>query len=369
MENVSLPRASAVLRESSLDMIKVIATILIIFHHYAQSYSGEYTFIKYYDGSFYFGYLVELFFVISGYCSLHMLGRVESRAETFPTFLKKRTGRLIPMLMITAAADQVLQGMYLAVSGIPNPGRVSLWGAIISGLGIQTGGAFLSKGVNNPTWYVSVLLICYVFMFFLTWLSRRINVPCWYLFAGMVIVGASSLTYSLTLPFLNFYASRGYLAFFYGILLGKVNQRYELHKQMKFQIVNILFQAGFWFCFIFMPSTVLSDMRWLLTFLVWPGMILLLKAPVIEKFVHGGLWNSLAKYSFNAYVWHSCLLKVLTLYTAVTGQKPFYSRISMLIFTAAAFLLGVISYRWIETPIAKRLARNTLPAPKEVIAK
>lgn len=344
-------------RESSLDMIKVIATILIVFHHYAQTFPGDYTFIRYFDGKFYFGHLVELFFIISGYFSLHMLGKIQSGADRFPAFLKKRTCRLIPMLMITAIADQIFKGIFLIVTETPNDGRISLWGTIISGLGIQTGGAFLPRGVNNPTWYVSVLLICYVLMFFLTWLSKRGKVPCWYFFAGMVLLGASSLTYSLNHPFLNFYTSRGYMAFFFGILLGEANRRWQLHKRISFQIVNTLLLTVFWVSFALLPSAVDEDMRLLLTFLVWPGTILLMKAPIIERFVHSGFWGILAKYSFNAYVWHSPLLKLLGVYTGITGQRPFDTRTAMLVFTASAFAIGIVSHYLIEKPIANWLNR------------
>ncbi len=55
-------------RKYSLDVLRIIATILIIFHHYGQV-TGLYLegHINYWNGRFYFGYVVEFFFLLSGY--------------------------------------------------------------------------------------------------------------------------------------------------------------------------------------------------------------------------------------------------------------------------------------------------------------
>ena len=55
-------------RKYSLDVLRIIATILIVFHHYGQV-TGLYLegHINYWNGRFYFGYVVEFFFLLSGY--------------------------------------------------------------------------------------------------------------------------------------------------------------------------------------------------------------------------------------------------------------------------------------------------------------
>lgn len=40
--------------------------------------------------------------------------------------------------------------------------QTTLWGTIIASLGIQDGWALPNPCVNNPTWYISVLLLCYI---------------------------------------------------------------------------------------------------------------------------------------------------------------------------------------------------------------
>ena len=53
------------------DIIKTLAATLIVFHHYQQVFKCEFSGINFYSGLFNFGYLVELFFMISGFLTLY----------------------------------------------------------------------------------------------------------------------------------------------------------------------------------------------------------------------------------------------------------------------------------------------------------
>lgn len=54
-------------RNSAMDCLRVLATVLIVFHHYQQFTGVRFAYINFWDGRFYFGWLVEFFFVMSGY--------------------------------------------------------------------------------------------------------------------------------------------------------------------------------------------------------------------------------------------------------------------------------------------------------------
>ena len=54
-------------RNYSLDMVKIVATICIVFHHY-HGFSGVvFSNLNFDNGRYYFGWNVELFFMISGF--------------------------------------------------------------------------------------------------------------------------------------------------------------------------------------------------------------------------------------------------------------------------------------------------------------
>ena len=54
-------------RFTNLDFIKVIIATLIVFHHYQYLSGIKFNHINFYGGRIYYGYLVELFFMISGF--------------------------------------------------------------------------------------------------------------------------------------------------------------------------------------------------------------------------------------------------------------------------------------------------------------
>lgn len=53
------------------DYIKIIAASLLVFHHYQQVFACKFAGINFYEGHIQFGFLVELFFTISGYLTLY----------------------------------------------------------------------------------------------------------------------------------------------------------------------------------------------------------------------------------------------------------------------------------------------------------
>ena len=54
-----------------LDILKIISATLIVFHHYQQAFQVRFDFIDFFGGRIYFGNLVELFFMISGFLTLY----------------------------------------------------------------------------------------------------------------------------------------------------------------------------------------------------------------------------------------------------------------------------------------------------------
>lgn len=74
-------------RRYSLDALRIIATILIIFHHYQQVIGGYFEgHINFWNGRFYFGYIVEFFFSCLAILCIDMLKK-STRAFHLKSFL------------------------------------------------------------------------------------------------------------------------------------------------------------------------------------------------------------------------------------------------------------------------------------------
>lgn len=345
-------------REYSIDFLKFVSTILIILHHYQQIYVGDYTIIKFYDGKFYFGHLVELFFIISGFFALNMISKAELQEEDFETFFGKRLKRLLPLMIITAVADQVMRLIYQILVGKPLGVGLTMWGTVLAALGLQSGGAFKSQGINNPTWYVCCLLICYAVLYFLTWLSKKISVKRQWLYSGMILIGSAALSYGLKYPFLTKESARGYVAFFVGICLAMLMKKYEIHKNKKIVLSCVIFLMFFLAIFSFAHEIVANDIRFILVFMVWPSLFIMFRSPFAQKVFCWGFWGVLGAISFNAYMWHSNVNKIYSILRDWKGFDGLYSREAMILNLILCFIVGTVSYLFLEKPMNAYLEKR-----------
>ena len=209
-----------------MDILRIAATILIIFHHYQQTtgafFEGH---VNYYNGRMYFGYIVEFFFLLSGYLMYRYVQKIQNglsfREYYVPKFL-----RFAPMVLISGITYEMLLWYYTTICGKDWCGlSVTIWGIVINALGVQDGWCFSNPHVNNPTWYISVLLLCYLVLYVIVYLARRWKIRYEYLFVFMVLLGCGVRTYGIDLPFINSDTARGFYAFFFGILIAEAMEK------------------------------------------------------------------------------------------------------------------------------------------------
>ena len=140
-------------RDYSLDLLKILATVVIILHHYQQVMGVHFdNGINFFGGTFYFGLVVELFFILSGYVIFPYVKKIYDHNISFSNFFIKRWIRLFPLLLISAVVCEMIWFFcqpYYDGSGI------TFWGTVINALGIQDGWVFANPYVNNPTWYIT----------------------------------------------------------------------------------------------------------------------------------------------------------------------------------------------------------------------
>lgn len=335
----------------SLDALKIAATILILFHHYQQVvYANGRGF--FFDGkNVYFGRLVELFFVISGFLTYKYMDIIRHDLN-FGEYIKKKAIRLLPMVMVSAIIYEIEIMIYrhfvkeLFLGGDINPS-----GTLFNILGIQTGWASLNPMVNNPTWYISVLLLCYVIFYATVWLSVRWNISPVYFFIAVIMAGIGIVNYNINLPFLNEYSARGYYAFFAGLILAIVIEKYGITKRMTIiAIINVLLTAFFMVYFIHIYK-LFDDFFWL-TFVVYPSLITLCLTRPIENVFKNKLWKVWGGASYDAYIWHLDVYVLVVFLNKIFGPYDFISGPKcMLICVALIELFAIMSYKFIEKPL------------------
>lgn len=354
-------------RNYSLDIIKIVATIIIVFHHYQQIFETTFpTGLNYYDGKFNFAYIVELFFILSGYFLYNYIKRINSGLG-FDTFITSKLKRLLPMLTISAIGYEivVVWGSYCGAQYISqNSIHVVIWGLVTSSLGIQEGWGITDYWVNHPIWYVSVLIWCYVLFFFVTWLARRIKTSPEKFYIFIIILGIGMKSYNISLPFLNTQMYRGYISVFTGVLLASlVDKRIIDITSWKIQITSTGIIASGLYCFINKYSWILEGLPYLLTLFFFPAIIILAQNPLFKKTLHYSWIGTLGKIMFDVYVWHNTVLlsircmKDLDWISFDTTQRRW-----MYLVWIITLLVGTISYYLVEVPINKRINKNTIKA-------
>lgn len=110
---------------------------------------------------------------------------------SFRQFFGKTWLRFAPFLVLGAFASGLLHIVYQKLFYAPfMDTSVSLWNILKAALGIHSGWMFApQEPINGHTWYISVLLLCYVILWCLVRISQRKNISPCLLFAGMTVLG------------------------------------------------------------------------------------------------------------------------------------------------------------------------------------
>lgn len=338
-------------RICTIDIIKFFLSIVIVLHHYQQIMNIRFDKWNFYGGAIYFGYAVEFFFLISGFLSAYCLKSEE--ISNFKRYILKKAVRIYPMTMISVLFTTGLMFMYKMYKGSwfldIKPG---LWMIFNSILLTHSGGVLPDLGlvINNPTWYLCILMICYVLYWQIMWVCSRLKVYPYYWFAAVCMIGIGLIKYQINLPYLNIYSGRGYAAFFFGIVIWYAYQNIESLKLFAASAAVLVISG----IILAVGATELFDDQWaILTFLIFPS--ILLTALYLDLLFRNNIWRILGGISFEMYLWH---FPLLIIWSFIPNYSLYNQRIMMLVFTVITILIGVLIYHFIEIPITRFLRKN-----------
>lgn len=342
-----------------MDLVKTIATIFIIFHHY-QQLTGAYFegCINFYNGSFYWEFMVELFFLISGFFTWHYVDRIREDSS-FKDFFVKKYLRFFPMLVLAGAVTVVVEYVYY-VRLCGQPFYYTLWGLFIGFLGI-TRWLGCDVTVNNPMWYISVLLLCYTIFFLITWLARKMKSSPYYFYTLVMILGFIMKNLceaeGYCWPLFTRVIGRGYVCFFLGIIFRNIWGNYRLKEMKLLSVIAGIWVIVFIYIFRYKNHYIGNDLWNILCFMVYPAVIIFFGNKWISKLFSSEKLNVLGGMSFNAYLWHYPIIVFLLIV-----RKVFFIDLnqiwSMVLTAIVVFVIGAISRKYIETPIARIIKKG-----------
>lgn len=333
-------------RYTNLDLLKIVAAVLIVFHHYQQSFPVTFDGVNFYGGSIYFGRLVELFFIISGFLTANT-DRASDR-RYLSSFLKKYC-RLLPSVMLSVTAGLGIAYAHYALIGSWLSNRqYSITNIITSYLLLFKGWFWkISIGVNNPTWYLCILLLCYLLFYAIKavgqqrrWVRTALSL--------LVAVGAFVLLVNKSTAntmFLTTSNLRGYLSFFVGVCL------YELVRMLNEQhrrVAPLVIAAALFACWLGSLTHHKPDSLLVTSTTLFPAVVLLAVSLPQISWKPLSFWGAV---SFEVYLWHVPIFRAIKLTLALTGWTMSESFWMMVLVTLAAELVGALVYRFFEVPV------------------
>lgn len=346
-------------REYSLDVIKIVATLCIIFHHY-QIYTRTHfdSGVNFNGGIFNFGYLVELFFVLSGYFTFKYISEIDNGLPFKEFFVQKYLRFTVP-LSISCLAFSLLAILYNALYGelFFNHG-VTIWGLIVSSLGMSAGWGLGSYNINGVIWYISVLLICYMVFYFTTWISTRLKINNIWGYLLLIILGIGIKTYEVNFSFINQFTARGYTAFFTGILLAQLLCKYQLRAKGYAISAFILIVIPL-LLYQFKSSYMSVGVDYIFTFLFYPALIIIFKSNMVNKLTNFVWIGKLGKISFEAYLWHFVVILGFHDVIGLLNLKiEFANRTLMGLVAISSYIIGTIVFYLVEIPSERYIKRK-----------
>lgn len=304
-------------------------------------------------GGYYWGYLTDLFFIISGI--LIAIKKNQHAEISFAQFMSQRLKRLLPMTTPALIVCCILSFIYRQINGtwfLDRP--VSPLAVLTQALFLYSGGVFSDTdlGINSPMWYVCILMLCYVWYWFLLWAAKKLGIPVWYLFTGIIFAGVGIITYGISLPFLNNHSQRGYIGFFTGTLLTGLYQTFHMKEKSKkisaglagAAVVLILWEA--------LSEEQLLNNQLTLDFIVYPVLIgFFITSPVCSRFFAHQWCGVLGAVSFEIYIWHHAFIILVHILNTGGYLSIPYGDVTGCVVAVIVAVFGAAVYRYMEKPV------------------
>lgn len=343
-------------RNYTLDFIKVLSALFIVLHHYwqitnIQTSKG----INFYGGYITWGYIVELFFVISGFLMYKYIKIISERKISVKEWYLKRALRLLPMVVISVLVYDIALCVYHKIDYVDRfiifNKPLDIKGSILTCIGLQEG---FGVKVNSPLWYVSVLIICYMIFYLITYISAYLKIKPYIFYLAMAVAGVVIFQTRTTAILATYNTSRGYYSFFTGVLLACLLNKIKSEKLVL--SISLVIIAAFAAVFRFEPQDIIGIENYLLTFLLYPAIVAVSQQSFVKQLFRNKLWGEVGAVSYGVYIWHVPMLLIwFTIIDIFDITVDFADTTTIAAFLAAVVVVAVISYYFVEKPISKKI--------------
>lgn len=338
-------------RLTNLDIVKLFAAVIIVFHHFQLSLHFYMPIFNFYGGAVNFGYIVELFFMIAGFLAVRNYRKdtrgVKMLLYKYLVFLLQSLPAGLFILCLSLYAHNKF---YVWICDTPVDINMAIRGLLL----INRGLVYPVKSLNNPLWCFPIMLSCFAVFYFIKWLCRKtdkIHENHMYAFVIALCFILNKYMGGVYLPFFNYEFYLCGIAFFIGCIFYGVLQLPHKHRMIA--------RCAMLLAAVITALAVGVTNRAVAVICIYPAIIDISVNSAQAK----GLAERIGGLSTSLYIWH--MPGIFALYTyiyfALSAGKDFIvTPAKMIAFTALLIVFSIIWDRIYTRPVLKKIKKVIL---------
>lgn len=326
-----------------LDGLRAIFCIGIVLYHVNESFQSPFPSLLnpiYHYGGYFGNYT---FFIISGLLiACHYKIKIFQKEIHFTAYIGKRIWKIYPLYFLSNLALVLL---LLLQNDIASLSMRKLCGSFLM---MATGWFFQDTPYNLPTWFICVLLLCYILYYCVTAISSRFPKLYMPLCIFLIILGAVLETGEWNVPFLYRTNGEGYMNFFIGTMLAEIYTHSGVKKDNTV-FAHILYLAVTLAAVIFCGfDWIPFDKRWVITLICGNLICMAICLESFTRLLSWPLLQKIGKQSRAIYMWHVPVVHWLFYLENKIGLSTVAPLANFILYFILLFALAELSCFYIE---------------------
>lgn len=347
---------------SSIDLLRFLAAAAVaFFFHYAIVF-GDSPLKGSIVGDFlntYGGYVVELFYVISGFVMFNAYGaKVREGKTVFTKYIVDRIVRLYPAVIVSVVFIWAIMWIGYAMYGEPitENANVSLIAILLNISGLNGGTVMEAAGmsVNGPSWYVSVLMVCYLLFYGIIKMCKKSRGAENVCFVLLIVIGVFIYFNPINAPLLLMSSARGYVFFFTGVLLAQLQEKTNIAGNILICMASMGLVAMYVFAYEY--DLIVKDGLEIGFFIVCPIVLFFINFLPLNYVCNNIVVKFLGGISFGVFLWNlPVYIGVIFVSKVFDIDFDYGSVITYLVIVAVNTLFGVLSYILLDKLLVNKI--------------
>lgn len=266
-------------------------------------------------------YIVELFFVLSGFGMMLGYGkRIVNREIGFGSYFKRRVSKLYPLFLLTTLLVVIFEAIIFRKCGTYFVyENYDLYHLLLNLLLLQNGALETVWSLNSPSWVISICILLYILFYFVCYVSRK-PVNVFYTFGVVALLGALILLSKENRPLINVLVGRGLTCFSIGVILNGLYVHRNTYNAQLLGYIALVFVLVFYVLMRTEHTEYVGDYQMIIALGIAPMILFsVFSLGWLQKEMSFKPFVFLGHISIGIYLIHfpvQCIIRIISLYTS-----------------------------------------------------